>query len=429
MDKIKQKNKITSISFAMLIIYVFIGFVFSHTVFENPIVSTIFYLTLFIFFIISIFFSRTSFGDVSSICIIWTPFLFLTIIEYSIIGSFPVAAKWLICFLMLLLAHFAPIDAVSKDKLTLAFGFFFLIGIFFHFLFTDFYNQNVAVLFKNQSQIINWSRGYGFAGFTYQLGTSAELLIIAETIVIFSPNVFKNKLILRRLLIVLLVVSIFLTGKRFISLLSILVPVTVSILSIRNTTKRIISCVVFIVLFVVAYFILKSIAVYIPDTDYGLGRIIKSTISFSDGGDITSGRTQLYSLAVNLWETSPIFGIGVSRFEEVAGVQTDVHNAYLQTLCEQGIIGFILFIIPIIFVLAKTILTIYKSYNLTQLRYLQMSLMLQLIFVLDAFTENKNINPSGFMIYFLSVAILICVRTNEMKYNSNWSRQNENSVL
>mgnify|MGYP000158085205 CR=1 FL=1 len=74
-----------------------------------------------------------------------------------------------------------------------------------------------------------------------------------------------------------------------------------------------------------------------------VNRFAKSYIGSQMGEDISTGRFDLYEIAYKAFSQSPIFGIGAGLFKEVTHAYTDVHNAYLQVLCEQGIIGLILF--------------------------------------------------------------------------------------
>lgn len=75
--------------------------------------------------------------------------------------------------------------------------------------------------------------------------------------------------------------------------------------------------------------------------------------------DITSGRTELWGIAMEQFLTAPFLGIGFFRFRdhipesfiEIHGEVTNVHNDYLQHLCETGIIGTVLWIIPTFYLL------------------------------------------------------------------------------
>lgn len=67
------------------------------------------------------------------------------------------------------------------------------------------------------------------------------------------------------------------------------------------------------------------------------------------GYDITSGRTELYALAWDAFLNNPLFGLGWDMFYSVIpesfqslhgqNIVEDVHNIYLQFLCETGIVG------------------------------------------------------------------------------------------
>ena len=77
------------------------------------------------------------------------------------------------------------------------------------------------------------------------------------------------------------------------------------------------------------------------------------------GYDITSGRTELYALAWNAFLENPLFGLGWDKFysvipasfQELHGqnLVEDVHNIYLQFLCETGIVGTPLLLVPMFY--------------------------------------------------------------------------------
>lgn len=79
--------------------------------------------------------------------------------------------------------------------------------------------------------------------------------------------------------------------------------------------------------------------------------------------EITSGRIGLWRTAWELFVEKPITGIGWARFADHVTVHNDiinstlenVHNNYLQVLCETGIIGFILIIVPFLYLFYRTI--------------------------------------------------------------------------
>ncbi len=62
--------------------------------------------------------------------------------------------------------------------------------------------------------------------------------------------------------------------------------------------------------------------------------------------EVSSGRTDLWRKAYSLFRENPITGIGWEQFMNHNTYEHDVHNTYLQWLCEAGIIGFILLAVP-----------------------------------------------------------------------------------
>ncbi len=63
-------------------------------------------------------------------------------------------------------------------------------------------------------------------------------------------------------------------------------------------------------------------------------------------GDVTNGRGDLYDIAVQLIKENPLFGYGVGYFEN-SNDSYFPHQFFLEIMCEFGIIGLILFFVPI----------------------------------------------------------------------------------
>ena len=88
---------------------------------------------------------------------------------------------------------------------------------------------------------------------------------------------------------------------------------------------------------------------------------------FSNQGmeaDFTSGRIDLWTRAVKLFLDSPILGIGWGNFANNIsftfnnlndGQLHNVHNNYLQILCENGLIGFVSIIVPVFLIFNNTL--------------------------------------------------------------------------
>ena len=62
--------------------------------------------------------------------------------------------------------------------------------------------------------------------------------------------------------------------------------------------------------------------------------------------EISNGRLELWMQALGLFSEQPLFGIGWQQFMAVNTYEHEVHNTYLQWLCETGIVGFVLLLVP-----------------------------------------------------------------------------------
>ena len=90
---------------------------------------------------------------------------------------------------------------------------------------------------------------------------------------------------------------------------------------------------------------------------------VRDNAATGQTADVSSGRLTLWIRAIRLFAGSPIVGIGWGRFSDhvadtfnvFSGAQlNNVHNNYLQLLCENGIIGFILVMTPMVYLFART---------------------------------------------------------------------------
>ena len=92
-------------------------------------------------------------------------------------------------------------------------------------------------------------------------------------------------------------------------------------------------------------------------------RYVRTVENLVNGYDFTSGRTGLFTLAIEGFRSAPVFGIGFDKFytlvnpllTDIEGnVMQDAHNIYLQMLCETGIVGTVLTLAPMFWLLVTT---------------------------------------------------------------------------
>lgn len=132
------------------------------------------------------------------------------------------------------------------------------------------------------------------------------------------------------------------------------------------------------------------------------------------GDDITSGRIELWLTAINLFIKHPFLGIGfggyaynvTSSFKAIHGQDVmDVHNCFLQFLCEIGIIGTVIIVTPMIIVFMRnyrTIKTLQRN-NSDELRLIaQTSLGIQVFFLMIGMLDPSFYKPVFWCFYGLA---------------------------
>ncbi len=95
-----------------------------------------------------------------------------------------------------------------------------------------------------------------------------------------------------------------------------------------------------------------------------LARYVETVEQLLSGADITSGRGPLLAMAVAGFKAKPILGMGWGQYVQLSAqvgmcdtdgnLIEDCHNIYLQFLCETGIVGTVLILIPIVYLLLTT---------------------------------------------------------------------------
>lgn len=397
----------------LLILYSFWGFIFTKTIFQLQIMVYIAFIGLLVNFLIILLYNKTIILQQEAYC--WIPFLLYTVITLVKQRDFEFFSYWMICLIIVLVAIKVRMYNEVPYKIFLYGGIFALIGQIVQLLFPDMYKERIASLFLNPSAINYWSTIYGLAGFTYQLDQTAMTLITAEAVVIafFVTDEDKKRKKLYWLLTGILIIGIFLSGKRMVFLVSIVALFIVYFLQQKSLSKKII---IFILMGIVStivliYFVSNINSMYTSRFFY---RFAKTFMDLKSKADFSDGRSELYIKAINAFKQNPIFGIGIGRFASYTGENTAVHNTYLQVLCEQGIVGIVLYIFPLVVALIYTIKEIkVNDSNFWGMKYYKFSLFIQLTYIMYALTENVNINMFGYMVYFISFGVFLSVKYND----------------
>lgn len=134
--------------------------------------------------------------------------------------------------------------------------------------------------------------------------------------------------------------------------------------------------------------------------------------------DATNGRISLWKSAVEVWQTSPIYGAGYSTFISYAkehvpetyavnnevGDYTSMHNAFFNTLAFQGILGFVLFLLITFRIIQYVLLPVFKKSDSDSLYLIAIlavagTVLISMLLLLDGIYTNS---PSAFALWVFS---------------------------
>ena len=296
----------------------------------------------------------------------WMLFFFLIIISQLINNCLQTTLilRWIVLLLFML--------SISSDKDSFDFGLKIIvfsaiiqtIGLIWEAVgFGSWYNFTRSLLINGVDdfnlQIITKSLDVGYlTGFTHNAGFAATYIING----LIALLLLKDKLIKGwyYLLFAFFFIGLLLTGKRGQLIILIASYLIIWILQSRDIKKALITIVTIAFLIIILYF--TGLYLYTNNkVPTNLQRIFK-LIYLNNGTDKTSGRLILWSMAMRLFHKNPIIGIGWLHFPEYnfssADPHAEVHNTYLQVLCETGIVGFISYVLMMI----KSVLSTLKEY-------------------------------------------------------------------
>lgn len=336
---------------------------------------------------------------------LWFPFLGYSILCWFLNLKLEFIVYLFSCMALISLADRIRIRDFINSKLLVYGGLFALFGIAVQIFIPSLYHSYIFPLFTNSEALSFWMESeYGYAGFTYQLGSTANILLMAEAFWLYTSERLKNKAWVFWSILILLLIGVFLTGKRTHSALSILLPSLIFALSRRNISKTILVCIFLSSIALMLGFYFVEHAQEFSDSLF-LKRFANSVTQIQSGEDISSNRANLSKEALKL--SGSFLGIGIGEFKNISHATMDAHQTYYQILCEQGILGFVLFVVPIIVCFIKTFILHRKYHGKSDT--LKLSLFLQMCFILYSFTGNTMTDMANYFFYFLAIALFIDV--------------------
>lgn len=269
---------------------------------------------------------------------------------------------------LFLFSYVKPNEQIKNtiENLLLAVSIYVGFLVFISIKFPSFYNALYLNNVSNESRNYSiWMMNQGYSGTVGREISRTNLYLVLGLGICLSRYLSKKSM-KYAICCLLYIIIIFLAGRRSELLASILAIIAVCYCNVNSRKKRkylLIGIVMLLILTLFYILISSNILVY-----SGENRLIQSVFDLVHGIDITNGRSELYSMAVNLFKENPMFGIGWGGFRNYARTYLDnisnVHNVYLQVFCELGLIGGLPFLGILFGILAHAIRS-YKRYKQT----------------------------------------------------------------
>ena len=265
-----------------------------------------------------------------------------------------------------------------------------------------------------EAELLRINSGSGFRG----LAEYPNVLSIAAAVVLFYSLWFideKHK-VKKYVLLVLATIGIVITGERSNI---VLIPVAGVFVYYFDGGKekavRFFKILAAVLLFVIIFFAMRS---YLSQFRL-FSRVYNLIDLYVAGEDILGGRQNLNSTALSLWLQKPIFGNGWFYFFYNnmgilhGGSYSHAHNFIFEILCDSGIVGLILALIPIISFLIENI-QIIKRNTQSDIKIFKFTLAIQMLFVMDSMFHVTFYSLNMIGLYFLVIMLMYTKRSQKL---------------
>lgn len=150
-----------------------------------------------------------------------------------------------------------------------------------------------------------------------------------------------------------------------------------------------------------------------------------SRLDVSKEQDVTTGRGELYELAVSEWQKSPIVGNGIGHYVYISNTHIDystykthyirAHNDYLEILCDMGIIGLAIYLLIII----TLIRSVFRAIKQKGADIITLFSALYIIFFSIYSVTGSPINTAPTLCLFIVITAIILKMKKETEYENN----------
>ena len=403
-----MKNKIGELIKKISLIYVFL-YVFNTALIFKLIgsqISMILFITSFIFLLLlSLSRKLKKYQLITLLLCLIVFFIQITNNHYIFEGREADVIKYSLC-LMLPFIIVTNKDLVNMfPKLMTVFGLEHVFLTMVIQLFRNLYINNIMPWLYNGNYTyanLQFNLGYN-PGITSNYSTNAVYISIA--IISVFANYLNKKRKSDLILLIVSFVALLYTAKRAHLIFSIITCIFMYIfVNRKKVSKKIIKILIYVIIIGMAFVITST---FVP-------AITKVIDRFEEGyqsGDMLNGRTELYSLALDLWNDNKLLGNGWGSYSYYYKIRyhwnnieyLDTHNVYLQLLCEVGLVGLAFFLILAFKILEKNI-KVNKIY-MKQSQASIFTLGYVLFFLMYCFSGNPLYDTFCYSIFFASVGI------------------------
>lgn len=324
------------------------------------------------------------------------------------INVFADFVTYVICFVMCAMSGSHYRNFNRSYRVIKVMSFYYAVTVWIQMLLPSVYSYYLHLMPENiQSQITSQYRRLAFTGFSSNLAFTAGHILLGILVLLLFE---KRRGRFWSFTLIFFVVTLMMTGKRstFLFLIIALMAGYLANTAGRQRINRIFYITLAVVLALLLIVVFKEQLRNVPV----LNRIIETVEGLQQGEDISSTRSVIYLYALGLFRENPIWGIGWGQFRDttlghITWVNTvEVHNIYLQLLCEVGIVGFAIMIIPMIASLVMSYKILREaSFDNNWKELTAFSFIYQVFFVLYGLVENPLYDNNFLIIYFFTIAI------------------------
>lgn len=272
-------------------------------------------------------------------------------------------------------------------------------------------NTYLSIISSFSREYNHWIMAQGYSGaIGGSIGRTALYITVGEAFSIsrYLTNKAKKDLFLS----IFLFISLIFVGRRG-ELLAVSIAVLLTYYGFVSGHKKqriiLLSLAALVILFVGYFLIATNIITY-----SGNNRILQSVFLLIHGEDVTNGRTLLYAVTWKSIKQHPIFGIGWGGartiVREILPNDVNVHNIYLQCLCEVGLIG-TLFGLIMVMDIFRNRYRIFKTYvGTSKGKYVTAAFFISVFIALFGIFDNPIFQDE----FWLLVSILF-IMTNRIE--------------